>query len=58
MEFKTKSQLKEIDDNDRHVKLIKISGKKVEIHEAIHEVFDYFFNKQRFVKKNSYKVYI
>lgn len=36
MEFKTESQEKEINDNDRHVKLIKIAGIKVTIHVAVH----------------------
>lgn len=36
MEFKTKSQEKEINDKDRHVKLIKIAGIKVKIQVAAH----------------------
>lgn len=36
IEFKTKSQEKEINDNDRHVKLIKIAGIKVKIHVTAH----------------------
>lgn len=37
MEFKTDSdKKKEMDDKDRHVKLIKIAGKKVIIHVGAH----------------------
>lgn len=36
MEFKTESQVKETNDNDRHVKLINISGKRVIVHVAVH----------------------
>lgn len=35
MEFKTKSQKKKINNDDRHVKLIRIAGLKVMIHVTV-----------------------
>lgn len=37
MEFKTESQEKKINNEDRHVKLIKIAGLKVMIHVTVYK---------------------